>query len=204
MVAVEVRWQEELSSVGQSYSPSLLTTTVNALIICLATCLRQKTSKSVTYNNSTKICGCYDSLANITPLQGNHLWSRKIDGYTYNHQLGWYIKIIADQWLTHPAADASCANDGARLIVLDTVAKHTYITGLPGVKYGNYYHIGGTDEAVEGTFVWETGSVVQHGSLWAPLQPDNHLGNQNCMVIFQWKYDDVFCTDTMNFICEMV
>ncbi|XP_033759022.1 C-type lectin domain family 4 member D-like [Pecten maximus] len=205
MVIIEgSSWLEDVSNVDRSYSSSVLTTTVATLVICLATCVREKTSKASTYNTLTSTCDCYDSLTTSTSVNGNRLWTRHIEGYLYNSQLGWYIKVVADQWNSHWDAESDCAADGGRLVVLDTVAKHTYITGLPEVLYDNYYHLGATDVAVEDTFVWSTGSVVSRQSfLWHGTQPDNR-GSQNCLAIYKWLYDDVGCSSDMNFICELV
>ncbi|XP_060077556.1 E-selectin-like [Ylistrum balloti] len=200
-----VKWREELSSVDLACSPSLLTTTVTTLIVCLATCVKTTSSKTAIYNTRTRTCDCYDSLTTMTSLMGNRLWSLQIDGYIHNHSLGLYMKIVADQWLSHDSANNVCAADGGRLVVMETVDKHNYITSLSDVKYNSYYHIGANDKVAEDTFVWETGSAVSRQStLWAPSQPDNHHNNQNCLVLYQWVYDDASCHNQMNFICELV
>ncbi|XP_069118721.1 pulmonary surfactant-associated protein D-like, partial [Argopecten irradians] len=182
------------------------------LVICLAICCHffmvKQNSKAATFNILTSTCNCYDSLPTATPVTGNRLWKRKftqIEGYIYNSQLDWFIKVVTDQWIKHTDAETFCIADGGRLAVLDTDEKIAYITGLPNVHFSEYYHLGADDIAVEDTFVWTTGVVMNRNRPpWADSQPNNDLGNQNCLALFNHIFDDVFCSDTMNFICEYI
>ncbi|XP_069119129.1 uncharacterized protein [Argopecten irradians] len=208
MVTVEgFSWTEDVARVGLLYSSPVLTSTTTTLVICLAICVKQD-SKAATFNTFTSTCNCFNSLLTATPVTGNRLWKRKltqVEGYVYNSQLDWFIKVVTDQWIKHTDAETFCNADGGRLVVLDTDEKFAYVTGLPDIQISEYYHLGADDIAVEDTFVWTTGVVMNRNRPpWAEYQPDNYLGNQNCLALFNHLFDDIFCSDHMNFICEYV
>ena len=72
------------------------------------------------------------------------------------------------------------------------------------------YWIGGTDEVLEGVWVWAaTGKALSY-THWAPHQPRGPSTGiaENCIEMVQWdnhvgQWNDDDCTDREHFICEM-
>ena len=100
-------------------------------------------------------------------------------------------------------AMASCEADGARLAVLDTLAK---IAAVQPLLLDNRTFIGMSDVASEGTFLWVDGTPVASGAPpWVGGQPDNGGGDQNCGAIrMSGGFDDEFCDRDEAYVCECV
>ena len=61
-----------------------------------------------------------------------------------------------------------------------------------------------SDEAAEGTWVWQNSGNGLTDSYWQAGQPDNHLSNQDCgffHVAVDYKWDDNFCSTLQYPIC---
>lgn len=71
--------------------------------------------------------------------------------------------------------------------------------------------IGGTDLHDEGVFVWDGSSAQVSTNLnyWNSGQPNNYLGDQDCLVLSDFrqkeifKYNDEECSDNCFFLCEI-
>jgi len=68
--------------------------------------------------------------------------------------------------------------------------------------------LGGSDAGEEGTWEWSDGSSWNYYSTysaWSPGQPDNYIGNQDCLV-GNWhhdlKWDDDNCEQKKLFLCK--
>lgn len=71
--------------------------------------------------------------------------------------------------------------------------------------YNTKFWLGLTDLAVEGTFVWQDGTVINSSSpIWELGQPDNSNGQQHCaqLTVSTGKADDFTCGGIRSFICE--
>ncbi|XP_060077911.1 perlucin-like [Ylistrum balloti] len=71
------------------------------------------------------------------------------------------------------------------------------------------YWIDGSDELFEGEWRWVGtpgySQIISGYTHWAPNQPDNDDGTENCMQIrfdFNLYWNDEECTDKDSFICE--
>jgi len=84
--------------------------------------------------------------------------------------------------MTRAAARTVCQNLGAgtRLASIQSDAESSLITSLIG---SNDAFLGGSDEAVEGTFVWDDGTPVQL-TRWNTGEPNNGAGmfEEDCIV----------------------
>ncbi|MFY9342756.1 MAG: lectin-like protein [Planctomycetota bacterium] len=102
----------------------------------------------------------------------------------------------ATQWITNPAtgneytrtppmtwaAARAFANSlGADLCVIDDLAENTWVANQFLALFPLY--LGGTDMGVEGLWTNINGWPLSFTN-WAPNQPDNFGGNQNCLVMW--------------------
>lgn len=75
------------------------------------------------------------------------------------------------------------------------------------------YNIGGSDEAVEGTFKWVTGETFSSFMNWNTGQPDNWNGLEDYLMVYssasilgKWNDDanyNPLNINTFGFICEV-
>ena len=114
---------------------------------------------------------------------------------------------------TRDAARAACQalDPTARLASIQTSTEDTLITSLVGTTISAW--LGGSDEALEMTFVWDDGApvVLTH---WYTGEPNNGLGmfEEDCMVVhgvFAGAWDDRPCVPVVGgppaeygYICE--
>ena len=100
---------------------------------------------------------------------------------------------------TWAQAKASCESLGYGLVTINDAAEEAWLRGLEG---SSYWWIGYNDIQVEGSWRWSSGSSSYTN--WAPGQPDNNLGQQDC-AIDNWnggQWDDGPCTSAAYYICE--
>ncbi|CAL4172462.1 unnamed protein product, partial [Meganyctiphanes norvegica] len=69
----------------------------------------------------------------------------------------------------------------------------------------SFFKLGGSDLVEEGDWRWLTGESITEW--WSPGQPDDHLGQQDCLYvacnpIFKQPFDDGGCQIKSPFICE--
>jgi hypothetical protein len=113
--------------------------------------------------------------------------------------------------MTRNAARTVCQGigPGAHLASIQSATESTLITNLIGT---NQAFIGGSDEAVEGQFVWEDGAPFQL-TRWNTGEPNNALGmfEEDCVVVIGslgGVWDDRPCapppdgTGVYPFLCE--
>ncbi|XP_062599225.1 collectin-11-like [Saccostrea cucullata] len=64
--------------------------------------------------------------------------------------------------------------------------------------------IGATDRDVEGKFVWDSDKCPVTFSAWYPGEPNNLLGDQDCVgLLISGQWDDRLCNESLGFVCEM-
>ncbi|GAB6026377.1 Fc fragment of IgE, low affinity II, receptor for (CD23) [Chamberlinius hualienensis] len=69
----------------------------------------------------------------------------------------------------------------------------------------NAWWLGASDEATEGTWIWEHNKNVITYSDWIKNQPDNYLKAEDCLHYwrkYDWKWNDFPCNVTVNYICQ--
>lgn len=99
------------------------------------------------------------------------------------------------QWITNPAtgsqylllqpttwhaAQSAAQALGAHLVVVDDAAENQWLVN--NMLFLSCY-IGGTDASTEGTWTTPSGAPLGYTN-WAPSQPDNHLGNEDYLVMW--------------------
>jgi hypothetical protein len=103
-----------------------------------------------------------------------------------------------------------------KLVQIDDAAENAFVRSIGNAGFGTgaEFHIGGTDSAVDGAWLWE-GSVQfwQGGSAGMPVggrythwdlgEPNNSGGNEDCA---HMKVDDLWndqsCGNLLRFICR--
>ncbi|XP_076079012.1 perlucin-like [Mytilus galloprovincialis] len=112
-----------------------------------------------------------------------------------------------------------CRALNSRLASVESSAENDFLTDIIRLKNGltkrgyrsiDYdYWIDGTDEIIEGQWVWaESGKPLTYTN-WVPGVPEpNPRRDENCLEIVQWsthvgQWNDDNCIDTSHFICEM-
>jgi hypothetical protein len=69
--------------------------------------------------------------------------------------------------------------------------------------FDNGVWIGATDREKEGSFKWVIGNGGPISHDWAPGQPDDYLGGQDClMLMHNGTFDDNLCTSEKVYMCE--
>ncbi|XP_028315752.1 C-type lectin domain family 4 member M-like isoform X2 [Gouania willdenowi] len=95
-----------------------------------------------------------------------------------------------------------CRQEEADLVIINSRAEQAFLSGLTASAW-----VGMTDRDQEGTWLWVDGTAVSYdGLLWAPGQPDDSLGGEDCGELRKMTgfngLNDYGC-NTMNvWICE--
>ncbi|VDI21864.1 Hypothetical predicted protein [Mytilus galloprovincialis] len=85
-------------------------------------------------------------------------------------------------------------------------------TSLPMLSNGDGFWIGGTDEVIEGVWVWAaSGKPLTYSNFYKSVPNIDKNANpngENCLEIVQWtgnvgKWNDNNCSEESHFICEM-
>lgn len=105
--------------------------------------------------------------------------------------------------MTRDAARSVCMTFGStvRLASIQSVSESAVVTSLIGTSQA---FLGGSDELVEGTFVWDDGTPVQLTN-WNTGEPNDAGGLEDCIEIIGslgGKWNDVPCTGLYPFVCE--
>ncbi|MBR5527432.1 MAG: hypothetical protein IKV97_00400, partial [Clostridia bacterium] len=118
-------------------------------------------------------------------------------GHTYH---------VYDNDMTWMDAKAYCERIGGHLVTITSQEENDIVAGI---LVGDYYFIGATDEAQEGTWQWENGESWSYSG-WDRGEPNNGDGNQNHAAMYGHGnydgrlgvWDDAWGTDSHGFVCE--
>ncbi|CAL4123539.1 unnamed protein product [Meganyctiphanes norvegica] len=114
--------------------------------------------------------------------------------------IGYQCLMFSNEKLTWEAAKEACVSNSRRLASLaDPNAVLAYVIE----KYGDEkFWAGGKDIGNEDNWEWLNGKPFDQFP-WGDIQPDNHGGGQNCLVV-NWRagFDDAYCGDKNRYICE--
>jgi hypothetical protein len=97
------------------------------------------------------------------------------------------------------ARDA-CQDWGGDLAKVESVEENTFLSEHSTVDSW----LGASDFQDEGSFRWFDGDDVDPDGPWAPAQPDNFEGNENCIELREAddRWNDVPCTSAKVALCE--
>jgi len=108
--------------------------------------------------------------------------------------------LLADTTTSWRDARDACQDWGGDLAQVESVEENTLLSEH---STGDSW-LGASDFQDEGSFRWVDGDEVDPGGLWAPAQPDNFGGNENCMELREADdlWNDVPCMSPKLPICE--
>ncbi|XP_078573043.1 collectin-10-like [Branchiostoma floridae x Branchiostoma japonicum] len=113
-----------------------------------------------------------------------------------------------DKQKTFSGAAAACREDGGTLAMPRDAETNAFLFSLyKSVSNILPCWIGLHDQGEEGSFEWVDGSALGTYNNWAPGQPDNRGGNQDCVYYFVFwgnKWADSPCDFPAHFICQAV
>jgi hypothetical protein len=93
-----------------------------------------------------------------------------------------------------------CQAWGGDLAKVESVEENT----LLGARSDRDVWLGASDFEDEGNFRWFDGDDVDPDGSWAPAQPDNYEGSENCLELraMDNRWNDVPCTSEKVALCE--
>jgi hypothetical protein len=96
-------------------------------------------------------------------------------------------------------ARSSCQAWGGDLVEITTPEENALIAG----EVDGSVWIGANDRENEGVMVWTSGAPLQYAT-WAPAQPDNFQGEENCVEsrVPDGLWNDAPCGGEKRAVCE--
>ena len=129
-------------------------------------------------------------------------------------QIGSYGYKLMTKKVTFYNAQQSCKkwDSTSHLASIHSKAEHNALIKLLYQSNEGSAWLGGSDKDKEKQWCWDDGSKFSYAK-WAPGEPNNHGGNQNCLQLVSdgWKkwgsslrdiWDDAVCSDKRAFICK--
>jgi hypothetical protein len=107
---------------------------------------------------------------------------------------------LGDTLSPWPDARDLCQAWGGDLAKVDSVEENT----LLAEQSDQDAWLGASDSEDEGNFRWFDGDAVAPDGPWAPAQPDNYEGRENCIELraMDNRWNDVPCTSEKLALCE--
>nr|XP_022328733.1 perlucin-like protein isoform X1 [Crassostrea virginica]XP_022335146.1 perlucin-like protein isoform X1 [Crassostrea virginica] len=104
-----------------------------------------------------------------------------------------------------------CQIHGSNLASVESQEEQNFIVSLMRNSHKTVVWLGGSDWTVEGKFVWEPyGDDITYSN-YAPGEPNNHHGVEDCLLIdgsshkdFSFTWDDRNCDDQHYYICKQM
>lgn len=127
--------------------------------------------------------------------------------------------IFCNIGASQPDAVTTCASQDMRLVRVDSSEEQSYLSDQRIVAFGGRKktHIGGTDQGVENTWVWQDGDQFWQGksggtaidglfTFWRGSEP-NDDGTQDCAAMRDsnsntGRWVDISCGQVNRYICE--
>ena len=110
------------------------------------------------------------------------------------------FKVIKDQ-LNWDNSRAWCKRHGGDLASIVDDEEYRIVEELISAFPDSRFHIGLTDVANEGTFVWSDGSQLSFLKCNGG-EPNNHGGAEDCVEQQQSGWNDGTCASILPFICK--
>ncbi len=138
--------------------------------------------------------GCVSTACNLALIRSTLTGAGNIELLGMNNTCSLYF--INPQFMTGPQAQAYAQTFGANLISVQSATENAdLLQALSNQGFSsNVIWIGFTDAALEGTFVWYDSAPVTYSN-WAPGEPNNAGGNENCTQIYpNGTWNDLNCS----------
>ncbi|XP_052247583.1 perlucin-like protein isoform X2 [Dreissena polymorpha] len=134
------------------------------------------------------------------------IWSWKTvdgcpDGWTGYQESCYHFSHDTEPW---ELAQMVCRDMGAHLVEIESAAENNFVTNELQRRHATSW-IGANDLLIENEWRWASSHNRITFANWAPREPTNSNGNENCADIrnFDWKWNDERCDSSQNYICEM-
>lgn len=137
--------------------------------------------------------GCIPTSCNLAAIRSALTSAGNVELLGMNNTCSLYF--INPQFMSGPQAQAYAQTFGANLISVQSASENAdLLQALSNQGYsGQVIWIGFTDAALEGTFVWYDSAPVTYSN-WAPGEPNNAGGNENCTQIYpDGTWNDLNC-----------
>lgn len=138
--------------------------------------------------------GCIPTSCNLAAIRNALTSAGNVELLGMDNTCSLYF--INPQFMSGPQAQSYAQTFGANLISVQSASENAdLLQALSNQGYaGQVIWIGFTDAAVEGTFVWYDNAPVTYSN-WAPGEPNNSGGNENCTQIYpDGTWNDLNCT----------
>ncbi|XP_060605564.1 perlucin-like protein [Ruditapes philippinarum] len=113
--------------------------------------------------------------------------------------------LIVHNQFTFYEAEANCKKHGADLVSIENANENTFLKKQLTTLKGTDFWIGLTDSVTEGVFKWVADQSNAVFTDWEKGQPDNYLGNEDCVHVHasrNFVWNDKPCSDRILSICE--
>ncbi|VDI65189.1 mannose receptor, C type [Mytilus galloprovincialis] len=191
----------------------------DGILSCCLACLQNENCHSYFWNTRDFTCEMY-----ATRFDNNHTMSLEqkygeqyyvkanrceMAGFIWVNDLLFCFQIYTNSYRSHNESNLACSKtEGGRLARIDTSDKQNHvkitILSLNGV-FGGFW-IDGNDLAQEGVWKYSDGSPMTT-TFWNTAQPSNKFGIENCASMrssYGYLWNDRYCEDDINYICEIV
>ena len=115
--------------------------------------------------------------------------------------------LVVRETKTRDEALANCVIRGSYLLEINSAEEWELVRDeLVGEYIGEFFWIGATDREKAGEFVFEKSNLDVADSYWYSGEPDNPVGDGNCVLLGRMMYDaylyDTGCDSDRHFVCE--
>lgn len=176
------------ASTGTGVTASPVANTVYTVTGSTAGCTG---SATIAVNITT--VGCIPTACNLAAIRSALTSAGNVELLGMNNTCSLYF--INPQFMSGPQAQAYAQTFGANLISVQSATENAdLLQALSNQGYaGQVIWIGFTDAALESTFVWYDSAPVTYSN-WAPGEPNNSGGNENCTQIYpDGTWNDLNC-----------
>ncbi|MBU1218709.1 CotH kinase family protein [Myxococcota bacterium] len=108
-------------------------------------------------------------------------------------------------YATYEEAEDDCLSQSGHLVSIhNQEMQNAVVNGAFAISSDSNWWIGTDDITNEGTFTWTDGTPMDFSS-WAPGEPNNYDGNEDCGHIAPWaggQWNDIPCSLYMYYICH--
>lgn len=135
-------------------------------------------------------------------LQEAFLQSKKVELFPNGRGVG--QKVFKSAGFEKPFQEAQqvCAQAGGQLPSPRSAAENEALQELVEFENKGAAFLSMTDSETEGTFTYPGGEPLGYSN-WAPGEPNNNGGNEDCVEIFtNGKWNDKSCGEKRLVICE--
>lgn len=176
------------SANGAGVTATPLSSTIYTVVGSVGTC-----TGVATVSVGIGIAGCIPTACNLPLIRSTLTAAGNIELLGMDNTCSLYF--INPQFMTGPDAQAYAQTFGANLISVESASENAdLVQALSNQGFAtNVVWIGFSDALSEGNFVWYDGAPITYSN-WAPGEPNNGGGNENCTQIYpDGTWNDLNC-----------